>query len=311
MAGWVPSVALLLVLMAAATLCYPFRQAAGPRSFPSSHYKPRTLLDHAPKREFTPQLSVAGARHPAVEEGVGQAVSDNPWGHGNKLPVSSGAENVPNPEDSNEKPDSSGSSAVKPEVSGSLPPGGPGASSFGPYFPPPQPEFQPGELFRMEKTFEHGDYESERETQGFPQQPRRWPQPVPLPYDSTPESVARSPADIFPPPVSRPFVPYPFDYYFLTGQYPPGTATHFSSSFERGRNYNQDLHYEKYEEDYEPGWPQEYSAEASQNSGQGGSHGSTSNSRQDPASSSGYYMPYNQPGQVKLPVHSYQRRVGH
>ncbi|XP_061668761.1 uncharacterized protein LOC133496783 isoform X2 [Syngnathoides biaculeatus] len=288
MVGWMPSGALLLLLMAAAALCHPFRRDAGPRSFLNSHHRPHAPLEHAHKWEFAPQRPVAG------EEDVGQS-----W-TGHQQAVSSSAENVPDPEDSEEPvPDSS--TANNPEVSGSLPAGGPGASSFGPYFPPPQPAFQPGELFRFEKSFEHGDYESERETQGLPQPPR--PRPGPVPFDSTPESAGILPPPVFPPPISRPFVPYPFDYYFLTGQYPPGTATHISGSFERGRNYNQDFHYEKYEDDYEPDWSWEYSDGHWQLPVDEDSH--EGSSKQD-----GYYVPH-KPGQEKLPAHHYQKHVGH
>ncbi|XP_077367582.1 uncharacterized protein LOC144010933 [Festucalex cinctus] len=298
MTCWVSSGALLLVVMAGAALCYPFRQDVGPRSVPSSHFRPRTLLSQASAQEFTPQLSVAGARPRAMKEDPSQADFAGVWAYGNEQPAASGAKHFPNMV-LGEQPDLS-VGVAESEVSGFLPPG---QSSFVPIAPPPPPppqqEFQPGELFRLEKTFEHGDYESEHETQGVPQQPR----PLPIPLDGpTPDSVAPFPPDFFPPPISRRYVPYPFDYRFLTGQYPPGTATHFSSSFERGRNYNQDVHYEKYEEE-EPVWPWAYSAGPPQNPGRGASDEGASTRAS--AATSGYYFPYNQPGEVQLPPRYY------
>ena len=47
---------------------------------------------------------------------------------------------------------------------------------------------------------------------------------------------------------------YPYDWLFLTGQYPIGTYTHSSSSDERGRDYWQENHYIGY--DY-PASPEE------------------------------------------------------
>ncbi|TNN65319.1 hypothetical protein EYF80_024473 [Liparis tanakae] len=47
--------------------------------------------------------------------------------------------------------------------------------------------------------------------------------------------------DPFPCPFSG---PYPtFDFMFLTGQYPPGTVSHASNSYEQGRDYWEDVHY--------------------------------------------------------------------
>ncbi|XP_077409287.1 uncharacterized protein LOC144039615 [Vanacampus margaritifer] len=292
MAGCVAYGALLLV-MAGAALCYPFRQDVHPRSVPSSHLRPRTLSNQAPMP-------------PAVQEDPSHS-DFAVWAYGNEQqPAAGGAQHFPNAAVLGEKPDPSGGVAVaESEVSGSLTPG---VSSFVPI--PPQHEFQPGELFRLEKTFEHGDYESERETQGVPQHPRPLPGPLPIALDvAEPGGVAPFPPDFFPPPVGRPYMPYPFDYYFLTGQYPPGTATHFSSSFERGRNYNQDLHYEKYEED-EPVWPWAYSGPP-QNPEPAGSDARVS--YLDPAAPSDYYRPYNQPGEVKLPPRYYStyNHAGH
>ncbi|XP_019738205.1 uncharacterized protein LOC109523471 isoform X2 [Hippocampus comes] len=291
MTGCVASGALLLVAMAALTLCHPYGQAVGLRSFPSSHFRPGTLLQEPPKQKFTPHLSVSGARTPIVKEDATHVAKV--WAHGNEQQVLSGAENVPDAVDMDEQLDASGGVAV-PQLPVS---GGPDMSGFGPIHPQPAPypqlHFQPGELLCLEKTFEHGDYESEREAHGIPQQPR--PQPLPVPFGSTPQSVARFPPGFVPPYVSVPYVPYPFAYFFLTGRYPPGAATHFSSNFEHGTNYNQDLDYEK----DEPIWPWVDAAGPPQNTEQAVSQGSVLNDGLESGSS--YYSPLNQPDEVKVP----------
>ncbi|KAG7230356.1 hypothetical protein INR49_024461 [Caranx melampygus] len=67
------------------------------------------------------------------------------------------------------------------------------------------------------------------------------PPPPPLPVHKSAEPSFTSQ----PRPMPHPgwgFYPY-YDYMFLTGQYPPGTVTHASSSFEQGRDHWQDVHY--------------------------------------------------------------------
>lgn len=95
---------------------------------------------------------------------------------------------------------------------------------------PPVPQYQAGELSQVEEVFEHGNYESEREEQSLQAAP-----PVAQTLTgriSTSESA--------PPGLSRSWLGYPYDYMFLTGQYPPGTVTHYSESSEQGEDHWQD-----------------------------------------------------------------------
>ncbi|XP_023137960.1 calcium-binding protein P-like [Amphiprion ocellaris] len=104
---------------------------------------------------------------------------------------------------------------------------------------PPLPElsYQAGELSHFERNAENGASQSEREEMGYP---TGHPFDVPLGpgYPSYP----------FPPVDLGGFFghPYPYyDYRFLTGQYPPGTVSHFSQNYEQGRDFWQDNHYLK------------------------------------------------------------------
>lgn len=107
----------------------------------------------------------------------------------------------------------------------------------------PEPAYQAGELAHYEGTAEHGFYERESEEQGSPPGPPPYPlgPPPPPPYPISPElgmighPYPELPYIVFP--------PYYYDYSFLTGQYPPGTYTHASSSFEHGLDGWKDVHY--------------------------------------------------------------------
>ncbi|KAK0137488.1 hypothetical protein N1851_026312 [Merluccius polli] len=117
-----------------------------------------------------------------------------------------------------------------------------GLSKTSPPHPPspPEPQLIPGELYRVENTMEDGGYESETQERG--------PPPPSHPYA---DFVARPPNSM--PGGSFGYV-YPYDWGFITGQYPVGTYTHSSSSVERGSDYWQDNHYIRY--DY-PASPEE------------------------------------------------------
>ncbi|KAJ3593712.1 hypothetical protein NHX12_006046 [Muraenolepis orangiensis] len=110
------------------------------------------------------------------------------------------------------------------------------ASANPAYAPAPMSgqEFIPGELQRIESTMEDGGYESETQEMGLP--------PLP-PY--TAAGVNTGPQAVMPRGSFGYF--YPYDWMLLTGQYPPGTYTHSSSSQERGRDDWQENHYLRYE----------------------------------------------------------------
>ncbi|TKS72336.1 hypothetical protein D9C73_006410 [Collichthys lucidus] len=110
-----------------------------------------------------------------------------------------------------------------------------------PPLPPPGPEYQAGELSQYEQNVEYGDYQRETEDQGYLPPP-----PPPMLVSS--ERGYTSPSQ----PQARGWGPYPYyDYMFLTGQYPPGTVTHSSSSYEQGHDSWQDSHYVRYHGPYD------------------------------------------------------------
>ena len=120
-----------------------------------------------------------------------------------------------------------------------------GPSNVSPPRPPSPPQFQGGELNKYSQISEYGDSESETEEQGFLPAP-------PLPHGAPALSGEDSSGDVQPSGpdtrLAQSFYPhpYPYDYLFLTGQYPPGTITHSSSSFEQGADGYQDTHYIRY-----------------------------------------------------------------
>ena len=109
---------------------------------------------------------------------------------------------------------------------------GGGSQSVSPPFP--EPIYQAGELDQYEETKEHGTYDQETEDQGF------LPPPPPMVFESAGQGYASSSQ---PEPQRLGYLPYYYDYMFLTGQYPPGTYTHASRSYEQGRDRWQDVHY--------------------------------------------------------------------
>ncbi|CAK6971953.1 protein PRRC2A-like [Scomber scombrus] len=123
--------------------------------------------------------------------------------------------------------------------------GTPGVGSSGPVnvsppiYPPPPPAYQAGELSHLEEAFEHGDYETETEDQGF------YPPPLPM-QASAGQAFTSQPLPG--PGLGRYWgggYPY-YDYMFLTGQYPPGTYTHLSFNQEQGMDNWEDAHYRRY-----------------------------------------------------------------
>ncbi|KAM7368174.1 hypothetical protein PAMP_014420 [Pampus punctatissimus] len=124
--------------------------------------------------------------------------------------------------------DASGRAEASRFAPGKPAPLGPGNVS------PPDPSFpgfQGGELSHMENSYEHGNYESQTEDQNPP--PSGFQVPARQGFIIEPQPLGPG----------RGLVWYPYDYMFLTGQYPPGTVSHYSRSFEHGRNSWQDTHY--------------------------------------------------------------------
>ncbi|XP_013124234.1 uncharacterized protein LOC102078915 isoform X1 [Oreochromis niloticus] len=98
---------------------------------------------------------------------------------------------------------------------------------------PLPPVFQKGELSRVERAFEHGNSESETETQGFGSYPDA-------------EGFNEDFSDPLASDLDGLWSAYPLlDYMLFTGKYPPGTVTHYSTSFEQGSEQTHDTHYIK------------------------------------------------------------------
>nr|XP_061785710.1 uncharacterized protein LOC133576470 [Nerophis lumbriciformis] len=297
MAVWVASGTLLLLLLAGAAYCHPVMQGPGPLS-----------RSRASKPGFTPELSVSGARPRSSYQSPFEQARLPLLPAGDQLPdffpdgpaPPSFSHHTAGQSPSDGRPNPAGSVVNTPVVSGSSF-GQPQSSLYPvPYPPPVYSQYQPGELFRMESTFEHGDDETETESQGS------LSPPGPFPYDAAPQS-GPSFTSMPQPPFSYGYVPYPFDHSFLTGQYPVGTISHFSTSFERGRNYNQDVRYEKHEDE-----PQDfpYSAGAPQNLMHPGQFHHAS-SGHEPSSRNVHYNPYYQQSPVYQKVPWHTKKVGH
>lgn len=116
-------------------------------------------------------------------------------------------------------------------------PPSPQSDKFPPFYvgapDPLPPVFQKGELSRVERAFEHGNSESETEMQGFESYPDAEG------FDEDFSDPLSSDLDGFW--SENPFL----GYMLLTGKYPPGTVTHYSSSFEQGGEQTHDTHYIK------------------------------------------------------------------
>ncbi|CAL8404719.1 unnamed protein product [Boreogadus saida] len=123
----------------------------------------------------------------------------------------------------------------------------------GPQFVPgelPGPQFVPGELLQLESTMDAGRFISETQERGNP--PR---QPPPPPYFAVDTEVFNSPpAQEASMPSTSPYgYFYPYNFMFVTGQYPPGTYAQATSSFEQGSDDFIENHYNRYEYPDGPG----------------------------------------------------------
>ncbi|KAJ0050087.1 hypothetical protein NL108_011816 [Boleophthalmus pectinirostris] len=110
-----------------------------------------------------------------------------------------------------------------------------------PPMPPPLPlpqQFQAGELYQIEGTHDFGNFLRESIEHNLAvAPPDGGPLGGPMPYDSLNSQYGPTGGFIG----SWSIIPY--DYEFLTGQYPKGTLSYQSSSFEHGGNHYNDVHY--------------------------------------------------------------------
>ncbi|CAK6962822.1 hypothetical protein KUCAC02_004220 [Scomber scombrus] len=116
--------------------------------------------------------------------------------------------------------------------------GSSGPVNVSPAIYPPPPAYQAGEMSNLEEAFEHGNYETETEDQGFYSPPRPMQAFAGQAFTSQPRPG---------PGMGGYWGRYPYyDYMFVTGQYPPGTYTDFSVSNEQGLDNWEDAHYRRY-----------------------------------------------------------------
>ena len=121
--------------------------------------------------------------------------------------------------------------------------GGGAVGSSGPdNVSPPGPVYQGGDLSHFEQTSETGVHQMETEEQDS------LPPPLPpmLPFAGHGSSSQPNSG------MAGSWLPYPYDYMFVTGQYPPGTFSHSSSSNEQGSDSWQDVHYMRNLAPYNP-----------------------------------------------------------
>ncbi|CAB1459117.1 unnamed protein product [Pleuronectes platessa] len=142
------------------------------------------------------------------------------------------------PFSSEERPSAHRFASSKPEALGSRYMG-----------PPARPQFRAGELSHEETIYESGDHESETEERRIPPSPPGVAvADGPVPNRDLP-SVTGEGWVVY---------PYPIDYMLRMGRYPPGTLSHFTDSFEQGRDSWQDSHQIRY---YYPANPRPLQAE--------------------------------------------------
>ncbi|XP_059928233.1 uncharacterized protein LOC132472565 [Gadus macrocephalus] len=121
------------------------------------------------------------------------------------------------------------------------------ASGSAPSHAMPGPQFVPGELFQLESTMDTGRVISETQERGNP------PPPPPPWFAGNTEVFNSPPAQEASMPSSPYGYYYPYDFMFVTGQYPPGTYAQASSSFEKGGDEFIENHYVRYEYPDGPG----------------------------------------------------------
>ncbi|XP_075959029.1 uncharacterized protein LOC142962434 isoform X1 [Anarhichas minor] len=257
----------LFVLLIVDICCFPYKKGFNPdASYGSSYPNAAPVLGSyqgAPSGLFSPAVVMPNK---TPSKGIAPSYQAEPQpGSSAPQPI---AQRVPVPSVasiSSSGPVFSGygDTSVRKSPAGSIQPGaafqpGPqdnwaspslsGGEALAPVFPeevrPIEPMYQAGMLSQFEKSFDYGNNERETEQQG------RLPGPPPLflqqeyagqGFISQPNPDSNIAGSSLPYPYPYPY-PY-YDFMFLTGQYPPGTVSHASNSYEHGSNYYDDVHY--------------------------------------------------------------------
>ncbi|KAL6117618.1 uncharacterized protein ACO6RY_15364 [Pungitius sinensis] len=257
----------VFVLLIVDICCFSYNKGSNPSASHGSRYSSAASAVHADQGgqsvvwPLKAPAKVAIVRHNPAEPHVGPGISQPTAQRGpapsvgrssSSGPISSGLRDT----SVRKIPASSAQPGAAfqpgPQNLPSAPPsGGEGTSSgirdVAPSFPeavsPIEPLYKAGELSQFDRTFDYGNNERETEQQGGQPQP-----PIPPPFIAQ-ESAGQGFAGPLQP-VPNPgygvgFLPFPYDYVFLTGQYPPGTFIHTSSNYDHGSDYWEDVRYER------------------------------------------------------------------
>ncbi|XP_037317400.2 basic salivary proline-rich protein 1-like [Pungitius pungitius] len=258
----------IFVLLIVDICCFSYNQGSNPSASHGSHYSSAASAVHADQGGqsvvWPPKVPKGvimqhnpsephvgpGISKPTAQRGpapsVGLSSSSGPISSGfrdtsvRKIPAISaqpGAAFQPGPQNI-------------PSAPPNPPSGGEGMSSgirdVAPSFPeavsPIEPQYKAGELSQFDRTFDYGNNERETEQQGGQPQP---PPPPFIAQESAGQGFAGPPQPVPNPGYGVDFLPFPYDYMFLTGQYPPGTFIHTSSSYDHGRDFWEDVRYER------------------------------------------------------------------
>ncbi|KAK9518103.1 hypothetical protein VZT92_023424 [Zoarces viviparus] len=192
----------------------PLSYQAEPQPGPSV---PRPI----PQRVQVPSVGAISSSGPVFLGYGDTSVRKSPAGS-----VQPGAAVQPGPQDNWASPSLSGDEALAPVLPEEV--------------RPIEPMYKAGALSQFEKSFDYGNNERETEQRGS--LPR--PPPLFLQQEYAGQGFISQPNPDYN--IAGSSLPYPYPYYdfmFLTGQYPPGTVSHASNSYEHGSNYYDDVHY--------------------------------------------------------------------
>ncbi|XP_034555381.1 uncharacterized protein LOC117824100 [Notolabrus celidotus] len=215
MAGFLTSGAVLLVVLIASSYGYPSKMALAPAPAPA-----------APEVVVQPQPATYSVQPVAVSQGT-----NIPAASGYIRSAPGGFQHASDQEVAWEVQPLSLLTGVSPAAAVDAEPLGLGYGN--------QPQYNGGDLSQYGGSYEHGNSESETHGLGYQSQSLDVQAPAEVQISEA-QPLGLSSFG------SWPSFSYLYDYMFMTGQYPPGTLTHSSESFEQGADHWQDAHYQRY-----------------------------------------------------------------